>query len=93
MFFKILSRHEDDDRVHRYAKGNQPMPEELFTLSDIARILKLKPHVVNYAMLSGRLPEVRRVGGRRLFTLDDLATIAHIMDVQIVPELQARGRL
>jgi DNA-binding transcriptional MerR regulator len=69
------------------------MPDELYTLTDVARILKLKPHVINYALLTGRIPEARRVGGRRLFTLDDLANIAHIMNVQIIPELIQKGRL
>lgn len=67
------------------------MNNELYTLSDAARVLGVRQHVLVYAMLSGRCPEPRRVGGRRLFTMDDLVRISELLKLEIIPTLARKG--
>ena len=67
--------------------------QELYTLVDASRILGVRPHVLSYALLSGRIAEPRRAGGRRVFTMGDLVNISEILKLQIVPELIRKGEI
>jgi hypothetical protein len=69
------------------------MDQELYTLADASRILSVRPHVLAYALLSRRIPEPRRAGGRRVFTMGDLVNISEILKLEIVPELIRKGEI
>jgi hypothetical protein len=44
-----------------------------FLLGEVARILNRKPHHVVYPLVTGQIPEPEtRIGGKRLFTVDDV---------------------
>jgi DNA-binding transcriptional MerR regulator len=49
-----------------------------FTLADVVRTLRTQPHIVTYMLRTGRIPEPMRVGGRRLFTMEDVSRIEAI---------------
>ena len=52
------------------------MPQTL-SMQDIARLLQIQSYRIQYAYAHNRLPEPRlRIGGRRVFTLDDLQQLA-----------------
>lgn len=67
--------------------------QQYYTLADASRILGVRPHVLTYALLSRRIPEPRRAGNRRVFTIGDLATISEILKLEIVPELIQKGEI
>ncbi len=51
--------------------------QQYYTLSDVVKILGLKPHVITYAITSGHLPEPPvRVGNKRIFTEEDVERMA-----------------
>ena len=66
------------------------MTQQIYSLGEVARKLNMKPHIINYALTTGRIPEVRKVGHRRVFTNSDLARIAEIMGCQF--DLESRGK-
>ena len=50
---------------------------KLYLLSDVARLMRRRPHQITYAITSGLLPEPKmRIGGRRVFQDDDIERIA-----------------
>jgi hypothetical protein len=52
---------------------------KLYILSDVARLLKKRPHQITYAITSGLVPEPEmRIGGRRVFQCEDIGRlVAH----------------
>jgi len=61
------------------------MEQELYSLGDAAEILRVQAHVINYMCVTGKIPEPRRVGGRRLFTIEELSRIGELLKLN--PEL------
>src|SRR4051812_34448790 len=60
------------------------MEQRIYLLGDVARVLRVKPHHVTYALASGGVPEPRmRLGNRRVFTSDDLQRLAEHLDVVV----------
>ena len=47
------------------------MPNVLF-LADVCRALHVPPYRVDYLLRAGRVPDVPKLGGRRVFTWDDV---------------------
>lgn len=52
------------------------MTQELYTIGDIARKLDVPQHRIVYLIQRNRAKETFRLGGRRVFTKKDIATIA-----------------
>ena len=63
---------------------------DYYMLADVARILRVKPYRIVYLLTSGQTPEVMRLGGRRIFTFEDMLRIADCLQVQITAESQAK---
>jgi hypothetical protein len=52
------------------------MPQTM-SMQDCARLLQIQSYRIQYAYAHDRLPEPRlRIGGRRVFTLEDLQQLA-----------------
>jgi DNA-binding transcriptional MerR regulator len=50
---------------------------KMYLLSDVARLMRKRPHQITYAITSGLLPEPElRIGGRRVFQDEDIERIA-----------------
>ena len=51
------------------------MPKELFLLREAAKRIGVRPHQLDYAVLSGFIPQPQlRLGTMRVWTADDLQT-------------------
>jgi DNA-binding transcriptional MerR regulator len=46
---------------------------ELFSTIDVARLLQVPEHRINYAYRAGKLPEPIVIAGKRIFTNNDVA--------------------
>lgn len=68
------------------------MQPELYSLSDVSRILgNIAPHRILYLLSTRAVPEPRlRVGGRRLWALDEIAQLAEKLKIQLGNELERR---
>lgn len=68
------------------------MDMDLFSLADVARILRCKPYQIVYLISTGHIPEPRlRIGGKRIFTMADIHRIAEKLQIQLAQELAAKG--
>lgn len=52
---------------------------DYYLLTDAARILNTMPHRITYILLTRKVPEPMRIGGRRIFTVADLTRIAEVL--------------
>lgn len=59
------------------------MNNNYYLLADVARILRTKPYRITYLLTSGQVPDVERLGGRRVFCDGDLVRIADRLKIQI----------
>jgi DNA-binding transcriptional MerR regulator len=60
---------------------------KMYLLSDVARLLKKRPHQITYAITSGLLPEPQvRIGGGRMFQDGDIDRIAQYFGVRTMKE-------
>jgi DNA-binding transcriptional MerR regulator len=60
---------------------------KLYLLSDVARLMRKRPHQITYAITSGLLPEPKvRMGGRRVFQDEDIERIAQYFGVRLRKE-------
>lgn len=60
---------------------------EYFLLGDVARILRCQPYQIVYLLSTRQVAEPRRIGGKRVFTIDDMQRIAAKLQIQIAQEL------
>ena len=56
------------------------MPEN-WTLGQVAQMLKVPQHRVQYLFRARKVPDVRRIGGRRIFSEQDVEQIAKALGV------------
>ena len=64
---------------------------KLYLLSEVARLMRKRPHQITYAITSGLLPEPKmRMGGRRVFQDEDIDRIAHYFGVRLKKEAPCR---
>ena len=47
---------------------------EMYSLKDAAAILQRQPYQLVYLLTTGKVEEPVRIGGKRVFTTDDLTT-------------------
>jgi DNA-binding transcriptional MerR regulator len=57
------------------------MKGELITLREAASQLGVPPHVVVYALVSGKASEPVRISGRRMFSEDDIDQLRQVLNV------------
>jgi len=62
------------------------MTKYLFSLKDIAAILRTQPYRIVYQLTTGKVPEPKRIGGKRVFTLEDLELIAEQLGIENVEQ-------
>jgi hypothetical protein len=66
---------------------------EHYSLSDVARLLNLKPYRISYALSVGLVPEpAGRLSNKRIFGLSDVEHIAEHFGVTVVPKLKEGRR-
>jgi hypothetical protein len=67
------------------------MDNNYFTLSQISRILRRKPHLVTYAITGGHVPEPElRIGNKRVFGEADVQRLARYFGVP-TPRFESTG--
>jgi DNA-binding transcriptional MerR regulator len=65
---------------------------KMYLLSDVARLMRKRPHQITYAITSGLLPEPKvRIGGRRVFQDEDIERIAQYFGVRLKKEAPCRN--
>ena len=62
------------------------------SLKDAASILQKQPYQLTYLMTTGKVAEPQRIGGKRVFTIDDLRRIADQLGIDNLEELLKRHR-
>lgn len=56
------------------------MNNELFSLGDVARLVGVKPHRIQYLLSTSAVAEpVLRVAGKRLWSADELAALSKVL--------------
>jgi DNA-binding transcriptional MerR regulator len=50
--------------------------EDYYLISDVSRLLDVPPHRIVYPLLTRKVPEPQRIGGRRIFSWADIQLIA-----------------
>jgi DNA-binding transcriptional MerR regulator len=68
------------------------MEQEFYSLGEAALMLQCQPHRIMYLFSTRAVPEPLRVGGRRLFSLQDIAAIAEKMKQQVAAQWEREGR-
>jgi DNA-binding transcriptional MerR regulator len=64
---------------------------KMYLLSDVARLMRKRPHQITYAITSGLLPEPKvRMGGRRVFQDEDIERIAQYFGIRLKKEAPCR---
>lgn len=66
------------------------MTAQYFSLGDAARVLGIPPYQISYLLSTGKVPEPKRIGNRRLFSIDDLAQISEYIKLAQVKEDDGR---
>ena len=68
------------------------MKQDLFSLKDIVDILRTQPYRIIYLLTTGKVAEPSRIGGKRVFTIDDLKRIAERLGIKNIETLiEKRG--
>jgi hypothetical protein len=68
------------------------MHAELYSLSDVADLLRVPPHRILYLLSSRAVPEPRlRVAGKRLWTHEEIAVVSEKLKIQLATDMD-RGR-
>ena len=52
------------------------MYQTYMLLSDAAKVLDVKPYRIHYAITNGLVDDVARLGNRRIFSADDVRSLA-----------------
>ena len=69
------------------------MNTEYFLLGDAAEVLGCQPYQITYLLATKQIQEPHWIGGRRMFTLDDLSRIADILRLELATkDMRARRR-
>ena len=66
------------------------MNQFFYSLKDIAAITHRQPYQIVYLLTTGKVAEPQRIGGKRVFTIDDLNRIAERLGVENVDDKLAQ---
>jgi hypothetical protein len=73
--------------------GSECAPITNFLLGEAARLLRRKPYQLHYALAAGLVEEPRlRLGGKRVFQVEDLERLAAHFGVDLNAENSRLGR-
>ena len=68
------------------------MEQNYYTMSQAVDMLGgVKAYQISYLLMTRQIPEPARIGGRRCFTLPELARISEILKLDLARDLQARA--
>jgi hypothetical protein len=66
------------------------MTKDLFSLGDVARLLRTQPHRIQYLLTTGQVPEPRiRIGSRRIWTMAEILPISDKIGFEKISALRA----
>jgi len=65
------------------------MKKQMMSLKDVAARLKTPPYRIVYLLTTGKVPEPNRVGGKRLFSTEDLHRIAKALGIEVAEKEDA----
>jgi hypothetical protein len=68
------------------------MTEACYTLKDVASILHTEPYRIVYQLSTHKVADVPRIGGRRIFSLEDVQRIATALEIEMTQELKEKNR-
>src|SRR5438874_2624015 len=86
--------HPDEKCVllHTYRRKENHMTDTLFSIADVAKLLGVAEHKINYATRISVLPDAtHRVGGIRVFTTADIRRMAEYFGVPMPTALAQEG--
>lgn len=70
------------------------MNQELYSLGDVSKMLNVQAHRILYLLSTRAVPEPSlRVGGRRLWSLPEIAVVAEKLKIQLGAELERERQL
>lgn len=67
------------------------MTQQLFSLCEVSRLIGVPHHKITYAISSGKVPEVRRVLGRRGFAKKDIERLASCFGISLLQSEDGKG--
>ena len=59
------------------------MDHKLYSIRDVARLLNVQEHRIQYAHRSNKVPSPELVGGRRLYRWNDIRKLAREFNVDL----------
>lgn len=69
------------------------MQHKLFSLGDVAKLLRTQPYRIVYLLNVGAVPEPRiRAAGKRLWTHEEIVPIAEKLKIDLATDLNRQGR-
>lgn len=67
------------------------MNQQLFSLGDVAQLLRTTPSRIHYLLSTRQVPEpARRIGSRRIWTMEEIALISDKIGQEKIADLQRR---
>jgi hypothetical protein len=79
-----FSPEEREQRHYIYRNRRILMTKRHFLLKDVARVLKVKPYQIAYALSVGLVPEpALRISNKRIFAAEDVARLAEPFKVDL----------
>jgi hypothetical protein len=88
-FFWISHSITDEKQrlLHNYNQ-EENMNETLFSMKDVARLLRVQPYQIAYLLNTNRVPEPQmRLGNRRVFSAADIERLAERLNVRVPAEV------
>ena len=59
------------------------MDQKLYSIGDVARLLNVQQHRIQYAHRSNKVPSPRLVAGRRLYRWSDITKLGRLFGVDL----------
>ena len=67
------------------------MNQQLYSLGDVAQLLRTTPHRIHYLLTTGQVPEpARRIGSRRIWTMAEILPISEKLGLERMADLERR---
>lgn len=59
------------------------MDHKLYSIGDVARVLNVQQHRIQYAHRSNKVPSPELIGGRRLYRWSDITKLGRLFGVDV----------
>ena len=66
--------------------------KQFYNLDDAARVLRVQAFRIVHLLNTGKVPVPQRIGGKRIFTIEDLWRCAEILGVEDAQEVEYRSK-